>query len=239
MSTAHNVLTGATTKSNGTAREMYDTLVRSWGLPEKGTKDGTLADIDRAREMAREMDPEDWREAYGHARPFLAGALAGEQYERGADDAVDDVLERAAQPGQQRAEIDQTVVQSATPIEVDPEIVSILDDAAPLLDLVTMEAQPGFTAQYNIINDRNAPDRQDERVRRPRPDERDRRRLHALDPDPRDGHLRRPRDAVGLHAARRGLTRLHGRRRDDPRPANRGVRSVHRGRTRLWRPRRV
>jgi len=157
MSTAHNVLTGASTKSNDQARELYDTLVRSWNLPEKGTKDGTLGDIDAARELARQMDPEEWREAYGHERPFLAGALAGENYERGQDDAVDQILERSAEPDGERAAIDASVVQAATPIEVDPEIVSILDDAAPLLDLVTMEAQPGFTAQYNIISDRNQP----------------------------------------------------------------------------------
>ena len=157
MSTAHNVLTGASTKSNDQARELYDTLGRAWGLPEKGTKDGTLLDLDAAREMAREMDADEWRDAYGHERPFLAGALAGENYERGQDEAVDAILERGAQPDGERAAIDASVVQAATPIEVDPEIVSILDDAAPLLDLVTMEAQPGFTAQYNIISDRNQP----------------------------------------------------------------------------------
>jgi hypothetical protein len=157
MSTAHNVLTGASTKSNDQARELYDTLGVRWGLPEKGTKDGTLLDLDAAREMAREMDADEWRDAYGHERPFLAGALAGENYERGTDDAVDAILERGAQPDSERAAIDASVVQAATPIEVDPEIVSILDDAAPLLDLVTMEAQPGFTAQYNIISDRNQP----------------------------------------------------------------------------------
>jgi hypothetical protein len=157
MSTAHNVLTGASTKSNDQARELYDTLVRAWELPEKGTKDGTLGDIDAARAMARSMDPEEWRAAYGHERPFLAGALAGENYERGQDEAVDQILERAAEPDGERAAIDASVVQAATPIEVDPEIVTILDNAAPLLDFVTMEAQPGFTAQYNIISDRNQP----------------------------------------------------------------------------------
>jgi len=157
MSTAHNVLTGASTKSNDQARDLYDTLVRSWNLPEKGTKDGTLGDIDAARSLAREMDPEEWREAYGHERPFLAASMAGENYERGQDEAVDQIIERSAQPDGERAAIDASVVQAASPVEVDPEIVSILDDAAPLLDFVTMEAQPGFTAQYNIISDRNKP----------------------------------------------------------------------------------
>ena len=157
MTTAHNVLTGASTKTNDQARELYDTLHRAWSLPEKGTKDGTLGDLSAAREMARDMDAEEWRDAYGHERPFLAGALAGENYERGQDEAVDAIIERAAEPDGERAAIDQSVVQAATPIEVDPEIVDIQSSAAPLLDLVTMEAQAGFTAQYNIISDRSQP----------------------------------------------------------------------------------
>ena len=157
MSTAHNVLTGASTKSNDAARDLYDTLVRAWEFPEKQTKDGLVADLSAARKKAREWDGEDFAERFGHERPFLAAAMAGENYERGQDEAVDQMLERAATPDGERAAIDASVVQAATPIEVDPEIVTILDDAAPLLDLVTMEAQPGFTAQYNIISDRNQP----------------------------------------------------------------------------------
>jgi hypothetical protein len=157
MSTAHNVLTGATTKTNDDAREMYDTLVRAWNLPEKSTKDGQLGDLSAARDMAREMSREEFEDAYGHERAFLAAAVAGETYERGQDAAVDQIIERSATPDGERAAIDQSVVQAATPIEVDPEIVDIQASAAPLLDLVTMEAQAGFTAQYNIISDRNQP----------------------------------------------------------------------------------
>ena len=157
MSTAHNVLTGASTKTNDQARDLYDRLVRAWSLPEKQTKDGRLADLSAAREMAREMDREDLADVYGHERAFLAAALAGENYERGQDPAVDAVLERSATPDGERAAIDASVVQAATPIEVDPEIVDIQANAAPLLDFVTMEAQAGFTAQYNIISDRNQP----------------------------------------------------------------------------------
>lgn len=165
MSTAHNIVTGASTQTNEEAQRLYDTLYRSWGLPEKGTKDGTLGDLDAAHAQAREMDAEDWEERYGHERPFLAVMAANENYERGQDAAVDAVLERAeeatqgraATPGQERAAIDASIVQASTPIEVDPEIVQIIESAAPMLDLVTQEAQAGFTAQYNIISGRNAP----------------------------------------------------------------------------------
>jgi hypothetical protein len=157
MSTANifQQLTGHQAKSSEASGDLFDTLVRDWGLPVKSSKVGPLGDLSAAREMAR--DPEAVKEAYGTENPFLAASLAGEEYERGQDSAVDNVLERAAEPDSERAAIDSNVVQSATPIEVDPEIVSILSDAAPMLDLVQMEAQPGFTAQYNVIDDRNAP----------------------------------------------------------------------------------
>jgi hypothetical protein len=155
--TAQQVLTGQAAKTNEHAQELHDTLYRDWGLPQKLTKDGTLGDIDAAREFARESDPEDFREAYGAERPFLVASMAGEGYERGEHDEIDEMLERAAEVENQRAAIDASVVQAATPIEVDPEIVSILTNAAPMLDLVTQEAQAGFTAQYNIISDRNQP----------------------------------------------------------------------------------
>jgi hypothetical protein len=157
MSTAQNVLTGKTSQTNSNARELFDTLVRSWGLPIKHRDDGELADISQAKRMARE---EGLAERYGHEHAFLAAMLAGEGYERGQDPAVDSVLdhaERAATPDGERAAIDASIVQAATPIEVDPQIVDIQRSAAPVLDRITQEAQAGFTAQYNIINDRNAP----------------------------------------------------------------------------------
>ena len=155
MNTAHNIITGKSSKNNDDARELFDTLVRDWGLPRKQTKDGELGDLTAARQMAR--DPEKVEEAYGTRHAFLAAALAGETYERGQDAAVDIVLERAATPDGERAAIDKSVVSAATPIEVDPQIVNILASASPLLDIVTMEAQAGFKAQYNVITGRNAP----------------------------------------------------------------------------------
>jgi len=155
MTTAHSLLTGASSKNNDDARELFDTLVRKWGLPIKETKDGTLGDLTRARQLARDGDLVE--EQYGVEHPFMAAMLAGENYERGQDEAVDTLIERSESPDGERAAIDQSVVQAATPIEVDPMIVDIQPSAAPLLDYVTQEAQAGFTAQYNIVSDRNQP----------------------------------------------------------------------------------
>lgn len=160
MSTAHNVITGRSSKNNDDARELFNTLVRAWNLPVKTGKDGELGDLSRARQMAQ--DPDAVEDAYGHQHAFLAAALAGEGYERGQDPAVDALLERAAgerdaSPDGERAAIDKSVVEAATPIEVDPQIVDIQSNAAPLLDIITMEAQAGFTAQYNVIDGRNTP----------------------------------------------------------------------------------
>jgi len=47
-------------------------------------------------------------------------------------------------------------VDSATPIVFDPEIVSILKQNAPLLDVLPEEGQEGFKAEYNVIDSREA-----------------------------------------------------------------------------------
>lgn len=48
-------------------------------------------------------------------------------------------------------------VDSNTPLVFDPEIISILKQNAPLLDVIPQEGQQGFTAVYNIIAGRDEP----------------------------------------------------------------------------------
>lgn len=154
--TIRGLINGTTTKSNDAAADVHRTLTSAWGLPTKLTRDGELIDVSKAKAIAK--DAERVADAYGTAHPFLAAALAGENYERGAHAAVDAVLERASTPDDERAgPIDANVVQSASPVEVDPVYVDIQQNEAPLLDLITFEAQAGFTAQYNIISDRSRP----------------------------------------------------------------------------------
>jgi len=156
MSTTQHILTGSNARTNSNAAEMYETLIRAWGLDtyEKRTEDGEVTDLSAVKRELRERGADD---IYGHEHAVLLAAAAGATYERGDAEAVDEMIERSAGVDSTRAAIDASVVQAATPIEVDPEIVDIQRAAAPVLDRITQEAQAGFTAQYNIVNDRNAP----------------------------------------------------------------------------------
>jgi len=145
---------GAT--SNDAARDLHRSICGAYGIPAKLTRDGELADVTRAKELAR--DPEAFEERFGDANFFLRMAVgATAEADEGTDE--DDIVSRAAEVVEDRAAgvIDAGVVQDSTPIEVDPVIVDIQDGAAPLRQYVTFEAQPGFTAQFNIVSDRNAP----------------------------------------------------------------------------------
>lgn len=154
-----SVIDGKTQKNNTTADELHTQLAAAWGLPEKVTRDGILMDVSEARRLAR--NPEEIEARFGDEHFFLRAAVAGvaqeaaEENRGGEDGAFDDLLARAAEEASTRAgEIESSVVQASTPIEVDPLIVDINDGAAPLLEYIDMEAQPGFEAQFDVITDR-------------------------------------------------------------------------------------
>jgi hypothetical protein len=151
----NSIAEGSAAKTNDNARRLNNRLTGPWNFPQRLTRDGVLTDVSAAMAQARDQDG--IKEAFGHAHPFLAATLAGENYERGMDDNVDAVIERAAPDNERAGPIDAGIVQSASPVQVDPLYVDIQSDAAPLLDMVQFEAQAGFTAQYNIINDRSRP----------------------------------------------------------------------------------
>lgn len=48
-------------------------------------------------------------------------------------------------------------VDNFTPLVFDPEIVSILQKKAPILDVIPQEGQEGFSAVYNIVDQRDNP----------------------------------------------------------------------------------
>jgi len=152
----NGIADGTAAKTNDNARRLHTALNETWGLPTRITRDGTLVDISKAMRLARDADAV--ADVYGHAHPFLAASLAGDTYQRGQDANVDAVIERGATPDGERAgPIDAGTVQSAVPIQVDPVYVDIQPSAAPMLDLVQFEAQSGFTAQYNTIDQRSPP----------------------------------------------------------------------------------
>lgn len=48
-------------------------------------------------------------------------------------------------------------VENFTPLIFDPEIVSLVKDEAPILDVIPQEGQEGFSAVYNVISSRDDP----------------------------------------------------------------------------------
>jgi len=54
-------------------------------------------------------------------------------------------------------QVDSGVVQSATPILIDPDFINTVRAAAPILDVIDVVAQDGFTASYNVVSAREEP----------------------------------------------------------------------------------
>jgi len=154
-------------KNRENAQHLYETMRDGWDLPEVPIGDGQSGvPISRFAQKLYEShedhadDPNSDTLAerlYGSKHPFLAGMLTGPDYEEG--DGVRDmdrVLEHTqdASPSDERALVDNTVVSDASPVVVDPEIYSILRSNAPVLDIIPTVQQAGFTAQYNVFDQR-------------------------------------------------------------------------------------
>jgi len=150
---------------------LYRALRDGWDLPEVPIGDGASGvPVSRfARKLyeshqAHADDPESETLAerlYGSKHPFLAGMLVGPEYEQGGGVRdMDKVLDhtRDAEPGSERAVVDNNVVKDASPVIVDPEIFSILRSNAPVLDVIPTVQQAGFTAQYNVFDSRTLND---------------------------------------------------------------------------------
>ena len=156
MATTLDIIESKATKTPDDARDIHAALCEAYGIPGKITRDGTLADVSRAKALARDGDA--FEAEFEDRNFFLRMAIGAAAL---SDDATDEneVMARAIDEIETRASgvIDAGVVQDSTPIEVDPVIVDIQDGAAPLRQYVTFEAQPGFTAQFNIVHERNAP----------------------------------------------------------------------------------
>lgn len=150
-------------KTRDKADTFYNVL-KAWGLPETTIDDAQRGiNVTRyARELFESHQRAEWNEEtlaeerYGVRHPFLAGMLTGPRYNEGdgVRDADAMLQHREAQPEGARAIIDNTVVKDASPVIVDPEIFSILRSQAPVLDVIPTVAQAGFTAQYNVFDQR-------------------------------------------------------------------------------------
>ena len=154
-------LARGTSTDRNKAREAFAGLVEAWGLPTTRVGPDGLpgANISLVREkMARSGwgdNGDGWAEdEFGHRRPQLAGAAAA----AGANDA-DSPSTRAFDAMNERATIDagNPILETASPVEVDPQIVQTLRTAAPIRDRITTQAQAGFKVRFNVVDDRSDP----------------------------------------------------------------------------------
>lgn len=150
---------GSTQLNDQKAEVAFRGLVEAWGLPiTRVGPDAKLgADISLARDKILEPDwqttDDTWaKREFGHKRPMLAGTAAGAG-------AKGEAVTRAFDDMKERATIDANnpILETASPVEVDPELVEVLRSRAPIRDRVLTRAQAGFKVRYNTINDRSDP----------------------------------------------------------------------------------
>ena len=140
------------------AERIFDGLVRAWGFPTTrvGPDSDPGANMTLVRSKFRNpnwRDEETWAERnYGVKRPTIAGAARVAQSDG-------DAVTRAFEDMTERATIDASnpILETASPVPVDPQLVDIHRNRAPILDEITTQAQAGFKARYNTINDRSDP----------------------------------------------------------------------------------
>jgi hypothetical protein len=154
-------LARGTNTSRDKAERAFRGLVEAWGLPTTrvGPDGLTGANISLVRDkMARSGwadNGDGWAEdEFGARRPQLAGAARSVGV-NGEDTAAT----RAFDGMDERATIDagNPILETASPVEVDPQIVQTLRSRAPIRDRITTQAQAGFKARYNIIDARSDP----------------------------------------------------------------------------------
>lgn len=152
---------GGTRLSEDKARAAFHGLVEAYGMPTTRVgPDGTPgANMNLVR---RKMHESGWQDAdetwvsreYGTKRPFVAAAGRASHPEKDGSASVrafDDMSERAT------IDANNPILETASPVEVDPEIVEVLRSRAPIRDRIATRAQAGFKARYNTINDRSDP----------------------------------------------------------------------------------
>ena len=143
------------------AKRIYHGLTTQWGLPETLIGEGGRTGVPTTTLKQKALnDPSFLKERYGDENFFLKAMAAGPRYQESTKElrTLEEAKTRTVTtPDGERALVDESIVGAATPIEVDPLLVDVQRKAAPVLDIVQAQAQPGFKAQYNIIDNRDAP----------------------------------------------------------------------------------
>ena len=146
------------------AEEIHHSLTTAWGMPSlpisRSGEHGVPVSAFR-RKLANE--PEFVEEQYGTEYPFVVAATAGAEYDAETVDQGErtrsavQALQQSADPDNERALVDETIIGDAAPVDVDPVLFNVLNNMVPELNIVTQIAQPGYEFKYNVIDDRDPP----------------------------------------------------------------------------------
>lgn len=105
-------------------------------------------------------------DTYGHRNAFAAMSMLGKDTDltefaqddmKDADTVLEKVATKTVGPDGSKSATNSGVVQSATPILIDPDFINTVRSAAPILEWVDVVSQAGFTASYNVISSREEP----------------------------------------------------------------------------------
>lgn len=129
---------------SGTPDEVFASTWERAGLPAV-SQDAGAKTTTSLQNYFKNLDKEEIDQVYKGLTRKTAAALANPDVD----------TEKVTLPGSQKT-MDIGEVDANTPLVFDPEIVSILKQNAPVLDVVPEEGQEGFSAVYNIVSSRES-----------------------------------------------------------------------------------
>lgn len=130
---------------SGTPDEIFSSTWENAGMPAV-TQDGGAKTTTSIHNYFKNQEKEEIDASYKGLTRKTAAALANPGVE----------AEKVTVPGSSKT-MNIGAVDANTPLVFDPEIVSILKQNAPILDVVPEEGQEGFSAVYNIVSARDSP----------------------------------------------------------------------------------
>jgi len=141
--------------TRGQADETFDKIWNNHGFSKVSKGDVVrTAPIQSLYEGKSERQKEQIKNYKGMVRHSLGAQAEASGTGKSYDKALEQVQKNAH--GEPREKLmDAGEVEGPTPLVFDPEILSILKETSPLLEIVPQEGQEGYKAVYNRIDDRD------------------------------------------------------------------------------------
>lgn len=141
--------------TRGQADDTFDKIWENHGFSRVAKGDVVrTAPIQSLYEGKSEKQKEQIKNYKGMVRHKLGAQAKANKSGQSYEKALEDVTKNAAGEPQEKI-MDATEVEGPTPLVFDPEILSILKETSPLLELVPQEGQEGYKAVYNRIDSRD------------------------------------------------------------------------------------